>query len=398
MLHHPPAHEPLTDRPWSDARARAAIAAIAADAEDAYDADALWPAHPADEEDGPLPAVASVYLGAAGVIAALDELERAGAAELSRAWGATAAGLHERYLACPDFPENTGGAAVPSLWMGEAGILLVAHRLAPAPWMEERLLACVLANADNPTRELMWGAPGTMLAARVMYERTGGQPWADAWRESARRLWDAWEDPLWPQSLYGSSVRYLGPAHGFAGTVAVLARGDLLGDERRAALEARVVAVATRYAERDGALAQWPPSPDLPTRDARGVRTQWCHGAPGMVASLAAFAPHDERFTELLIAGGELTWRAGPLAKGASLCHGTAGNGYAFLKLFARTGEERWLARARAFAMHAAEQVERARGAHGRGRHTLWTGDLGTALYLADCVTATAVVPTLDSG
>jgi hypothetical protein len=33
-------------------------------------------------------------------------------------------------------------------------------------------------------------------------------------------------------------------------------------------------------------------------------------------------------------AGGELTWRAGPLAKGANLCHGTAGNGYAFLALF----------------------------------------------------------------
>jgi hypothetical protein len=36
--------------------------------------------------------------------------------------------------------------------------------------------------------------------------------------------------------------------------------------------------------------------------------------------------------------------------------------------------------------MHAARQVESSRGEHGRGRYTLWTGDLGTALYLADCV------------
>src|SRR5438034_6995071 len=49
-----------------------------------------------------------------------------------------------------------------SLWMGEAGILLVAHRLAPAAWQEERLLACIRANAANPTWELMWGSPGTM--------------------------------------------------------------------------------------------------------------------------------------------------------------------------------------------------------------------------------------------
>ena len=32
----------------------------------------------------------------------------------------------------------------------------------------------------------------------------------------------------------------------------------------------------------------------------QGIRTQWCHGAPGMVASLATMAPDDERLTELL--------------------------------------------------------------------------------------------------
>jgi hypothetical protein len=42
--------------------------------------------------------------------------------------------------------------------------------------------------------------------------------------------------------------------------------------------------------------------------------------------------------------------------------------------------------------------VQRARSEHGRGRYTLWTGDLGTALYLASCLAATASVPTLDRG
>jgi Lanthionine synthetase C-like protein len=96
---------------------------------------------------------------------------------------------------------------------------------------------------------------------------------------------------------------------------------------------------------------------------------------------------------ELAVAGGELVWQAGPLVKGANLCHGTAGNGYAFLALFARTGDERWLARARAFAMHSIEQVDRARSTYGQGRYTLWTGDPGTAVYLADCLDGRGAPP-----
>ena len=52
-----------------------------------------------------------------------------------------------------------------------------------------------------------------------------------------------------------------------------------------------------------------------------------------------------------------------------------------------------WLARARAFAMHAAEQVEAARTEYGRGRYSLWTGDLGTALYLSDCSDGAGKLP-----
>jgi len=48
---------------------------------------------------------------------------------------------------------------------------------------------------------------------------------------------------------------------------------------------------------------------------------------------------------------------------------------------------------ASAFAMHASEQVERARNTFGRGRYTLGTGDLGTALYLADCLAGTGAPP-----
>jgi len=37
------------------------------------------------------------------------------------------------------------------------------------------------------------------------------------------------------------------------------------------------------------------------------------------------------------------------------------------------------------------------RNTHGRGRYTLWTGDLGTALYIQSSISAEAAMPTLDS-
>jgi hypothetical protein len=396
VLFDPGSHEQLTERPWDPDRARAAIGRIVAETESSFDETALWTAHPIDLVDGPLPRVASLYLGAAGVIWALHELERAAGVELQRDWAPVAVGLAERYPSEPDFQDIVDGP-VPSLLMGESGILLVAHTLASATWQEERLLEVVRANAANPALELMWGSPGTMVAAQVMADRTGTEEWRQVWGESADLLWAQWRDDLWQQDLYGSTVRYLGPAHGFAGNVLALAQGELLEPARRSELEQRAIATLTRYAQRADGLCQWPPVSE-PSRSGKpqSIRTQWCHGAPGIVSSLASLAPHNEELSDLLVAGGELTWQAGPLKKGAGLCHGTGGNGYAFLKLFERTGDELWLDRARAFAMHAAEQVEQARAEHGRGRHSLWTGDPGAALYLQNCLAASTAFPGLD--
>ena len=93
----------------------------------------------------------------------------------------------------------------------------------------------------------------------------------------------------------------------------------------------------------------------------RGRRSRGC-ATPGMITSSRRRSRRGPRAGR-----GELTWRAGPSAKGAGLCHGTAGNGYAFLTLFRRTGDERWLDRARRFAAHAIGQVAQARAIHGTG-------------------------------
>lgn len=143
-------------------------------------------------------------------------------------------------------------------------------------------------------------------------------------------------------------------------------------------------------AQRDG-LVNWPPVDQPIDEVAAQVRVQWCHGAPGMITSLGDLMP-----IELAVGGGELTWQAGPLRKGPGLCHGTAGNGFAFLRLHDLTGEDRWLARARCFAMHAIEQVDSERVRVGRGRYSLWTGDVGVAVYLRACLDEAPEFPIMD--
>jgi hypothetical protein len=46
--------------------------------------------------------------------------------------------------------------------------------------------------------------------------------------------------------------------------------------------------------------------------------------------------------------------------------------------------------------MHAIEQVDRERATLGRGRYSLFTGDVGVALYLRSCLDAEPAFPILD--
>ena len=123
---------------------------------------------------------------------------------------------------------------------------------------------------------------------------------------------------------------------------------------------------------------------------------QHCHGAPGMITTFADAPFESAELDALLFQGGEFAWTSGPLSKGSNLCHGTGGNGYAFLKLYRRTGDAIWLERGRAFAMTAIAQCREERSELGRGRYSLWTGDVGLAIYLWDCLTAEPHFPTID--
>lgn len=371
MLWRPDQHEPLTERDWDPAAARRAVAAIIRDAEAAAGG-GVWPGHPLDEVAAQR-RFCSLYMGGAGVIWALHIL----GCSLDLP-GAITATMH-RYRTAAD-PEERRHP--PSLLLGETGVLAVAHKLGAPVADNTRLSALVHANREHPTWELLWGSPGTIIAARACGLE-------HQWRESAALLYQRWDpsSDMWNHRLYGRVRPHIGAGHGFASSVHAL-RGFVDDD----ALRARVKRLLTRTARHEDELVNWAPE-DLPWCEQEShIRVQWCHGAPGIITTLADLMP-----LELAIAGGEMTWRAGPLRKGHGLCHGTAGNGYAFLKLHDLTGDPRWLERARRFAMHAIEQVARSRERYGRGRYTLWTGDIGVAVYAKACLDADSAFPIMDT-
>jgi hypothetical protein len=400
MLFEPERHEALCSVPWDESRVRNGIRSIVDDIEEHRRSEGGWPVHPLDAGRDPTPTgFESLYYGSAGVLWALWYLGREGAAELR---GDPAEGIRKTESAYRAHPDT--GQVVPSYLLGEAGILLVLWRLTGSLSAKDRLFASVKSNLRNPTNEALWAAPGTMLAAWHVYEATGEASWRDLFLDNVEQVWKTWlfdarsRCHLWTQALYGKVVRYLGAGHGFAGNAYPLLRGaSLLEESRREVLYERCAATVRVTARRADGAVNWPPDVDDAPSSGAGMLMQWCHGAPGVVAAMSQFPPgRSPELDVLLQEAGDAIWQAGPLTKGYGLCHGTAGNGYAFLKLFQRTGERIWLDRARSFAMHAFTQRDRMRRHHGRGRYALWTGDPGLAVYAWHCIRGAGGLPGLD--
>jgi Lanthionine synthetase C-like protein len=338
VIFNPERHEPAIRLPWNERLVRHAITEILDEAIDAGPPEGRWSA--------------GVYEGAAGELYAL------------RAFGKSV-----------DWPLGPGEGA--GFADGELGIALVAGD-------RERFHRTARACIDDPWNELCVGAGGAVVAARLLGEE-------DVARVAIGHLWSTWSFDskagacLWTQAWDDRREQFLGFAHGLVGNAyALLSAARFQTLDHQAELMHRVVEALERTALREGKLVNW-----LPTlgSDGADVRVQWCHGAPGVVCALAG-APSERRLDALLLAAGELVWEAGPLRGGPGLCHGTAGNGWAFLKLNRRTRDRKWLGRARRFAMHAIEQRTGVRG--------LWSGDLGLALYLRACIDADDRWPLLD--
>ena len=415
MLYDPNRHEPLqrTDLDvWDEAAARACIAAIVRDTEAHFSPQRGWPMHPldAEPEDDLQAGNPSLYFGTCGVLWALHHLRSTGAAETERVWPVDPAALvRQTFSWLKDDAERERAAYL----MGETPVLLLEHGQTGSTSAADRLAELIEGNMEHPARELMWGSPGTLLVALFMHQRTGQARFADLFRRTAAALWsqlewsEAYGCHYWTQQLYGQVSTYMDAVHGFAGTALPLIRGRSLLSAADGARWQECIANSVRRSATlqsiEGTASghvNWIPwlLLDAGQRERWSAQPSWlmqfCHGSPGFVVNLAEF-PGPE-LDDLLLGAGEATWDAGPLKKGSNLCHGTGGNGYALLKLFNRTGDVRWLQRARAFAMHGMRQTETHAAQYGCLRYSLWTGDLGFAVYLWDCIRGEAAFPTLD--
>jgi hypothetical protein len=328
-------HEPLAGGAWDERIARYAIADIVDEARGG---------DPLDE--------AGLYAGRAG-----------------ETWALRALGENVDIVADAG-PDN-------SYADGELGIALAAGD-------RERARAVATIVVDDPWNELLYGAGGALVVATLL-------DLDDVARLAIERLWSTWTFDsklracIWTQSFDGKTQQFLGMAHGLAGNVyALLRAGGFQSAVHQRELLDRTVDVLKRRALTEKNAANWLPSLQSTQKE---LRVQWCHGAPGIVCGLAG-APRHAELDAILLAAGEATWLAGPLRKGAGLCHGTAGNGWAFLKLHRRTRDAKWLERARRFAMHAIKQRTGQRG--------LLEGDIGVALFAKACIDVDDRWPLLD--
>lgn len=396
-LFDPNRHYPLLQIDWNYDTARLAISEIVDETITQLQTAPLLSGHPMDDTEFG----SDLYFGKAGVLWAIDYLQTVGAVDstfdVTSHLDETLEQSRQQYSKGSPYPEQS------SYLFGELPLLLLQYKLSPNADKAMQIWHSIHKNDTQPVRELMWGIAGSMLAAYFMYQWTQESRWQEVFKSQAELLLGEWQPIneavyLWTVDLYGSQRQYLGPVHGFASNLTPLLIGkSLLAEAEFQDISTKAMMTVVQTALTDNNLANWHAVYDAANPSNPPKLVQYCHGAPGMVTALATL-PHDvnREFDRILEQGGELTWQAGALKKGSNLCHGTGGNGYAFLKLFIRTGDRMWLDRARAFAMHAIEQYRLSKQLYRQLRYPLWTGDLGLAIYLRDCIQAQAKFPTID--
>ncbi|EQC47560.1 LanC-like protein [Bacteriovorax sp. Seq25_V] len=371
MIYNPERHEELINIDWDENKVIDCIESIFEDTQKNFDS---------IEKK-------TMYFGKAGALFGLLEISKFLDKPLALDSKNAISEIYKSYIENPDTE-----SVVPSLYLGEVGILLVEYLVNPSETLEDKIFQLVKSNIENPTLEALWAAPGTMIAASWFCNKTKKNEWKELFVENTEFLIsklkeEREEDLIWQQDLYGKKVRYTGAGHGYFGNMfGILKNIELLKPDDKEYILSHIKMVLDKLAiEEDGAV-NW--APVFPKNPEIKPLSQWCHGAPGIVNSLKLFPKHDTVVEDLLVKAGELIWRAGPLTKGIGICHGTDGNGFSFLQLYKRTGNEIWLDRARKFAMHCLPQR--------KNEYTLFTGDVGLALYLIACLEKTDNFPFLD--
>jgi lantibiotic modifying enzyme len=176
---------------------------------------------------------------------------------------------------------------------------------------------------------------------------------ADISEEGAAWFTHPEELPEWQREFHPRGSYNLGVAHGLPAVVAVLAGAVAAGIEKaRPLLEG-----ATRFllARRQDPLSKTGAcfsTAYAPWEEPTGSRLAWCYGDPGVAAALLAAAraagePEWEKAAVEVALSCTERPEQGSGIRDAGLCHGAAGLGHLFNRMYHTTGEERFADAAR---------------------------------------------------
>jgi len=204
----------------------------------------------------------------------------------------------------------------------------------------------------------------------------------------------------------------VGVAHGSPGVIAFLGQVYAAGIAERESRELLEGSVSWLLARRSSENVDAFPAWITPQGNVRTKPVSWCYGNPGIAAALLVAARavgerswEDEALHMALACAG----RSGPefRAEEACLCHGSAGNGHLFNRLFQATSETRFRDAAVSWFAHALELRRPGSGLAGfeskdhREDKLFWVGRPGflngiSGIGLALLAATTTVEPSWD--
>ncbi|QRN99237.1 lanthionine synthetase C family protein [Archangium violaceum] len=192
------------------------------------------------------------------------------------------------------------------------------------------------------------------------------------------------------QSRYPEGCQDLGVAHGVPGVIGFLARARSFGvggEEGRQLLEGCVRWLLARRLSEEEAPGGFPAllAPGAPREPARSA---WCYGNPGIAVTLLMAARHlgESSWEEAALAGARRAATLAPEKTGvvdAFLCHGAAGLGHLYNRLYQATDEALFLDAAWAWFDRALDLC----GPEVPREERLLTGTTGIGLALLSAVT-----------
>ncbi|XP_067142846.1 glutathione S-transferase LANCL1-like [Centruroides vittatus] len=249
----------------------------------------------------------------------------------------------------------------------------------------EKIGKNVIAQGSGISNELLYGRAGYLYALLLVQKHIGIDSINHILiREVIHSIINSGRkvtklgDQRPPLTYVWNGKYYLGAAYGLSGILYVLLQAKLyLSLEELSLLETSIdYLLQTRF-----------PSGNFPSSvDNRSdALLQWCHGAPGIIhlLCLAYKYFYNRKYLDAAEQCGDLIWRKGLLKKGDSICHGVAGNAYAFLQLYQLTDEKKHLWRALKFAEWCYDYENRGYSIP-KNPFSLFEGLAGTIYFMAD--------------